>query len=190
MVLSRSGILLALALTCSTVLSQTKQISAGPVLDVPIGYSSSWFTAGPGLSLGYEVPLGERITGEAMLSYSFIGVASGAKPFFNKASIYHYQVGFKYFTGRYIQAGFYARAQIGYHGFFLREDGPAALPIETGLVMGTEYHIGLGAGAGYMLEHFDFSLQQNILFDRTGIAGVKPQQFITLRVAYLFNMDS
>lgn len=159
------------------------------MLAVPIGYSNQWFSVGGGVSFTYEHEAGERTSIEGMLGFVPMGVASEADQIISKAAWVPLTVAFKYYPGRRTQEGFYAGAHIGYQSLSIATRDTASLPIETGLAKGFEFHIGLGAMMGYKWEHFEVGLQNHLLLDRTGIAGVKPQQFIGLRFAYQLNFD-
>jgi Outer membrane protein beta-barrel domain len=172
------------------LMAQSKQVSLGLDLGLPLDPLSKEYTLLVGPSAGFELPIGDNLGITLNISYLLPQAKSDFKEVLSSATLLPIQAGVKYYFTE-SQNGFYGHAQIGVHSFsesFKAIDvaGIHVADAETK----SETNLSWAIGAGYQLEKFDIGLRYNMIMAGEAEAGAEtePKSYIGLRVAYLLSL--
>src|SRR6188768_3741837 len=94
----------------SSLLAQSKQLSFGADLFFPQGDFGKEFTMGVGPTLGFELPLGDKLGLTIQAGYDILMLKDEIKEVLDGASIIPAQAGLKYYFSE-SQKGLYAHGQ-------------------------------------------------------------------------------
>ncbi|HRH38543.1 MAG TPA: DUF3575 domain-containing protein [Flavobacteriales bacterium] len=171
------------------VSAQSKQISAGADVMLPMGDFGKEFTMAVGPSVGFELPVGDKLALTAQATYGIMLLKDDIKEVLNSATLIPLQAGVKYyFQGS--QNGLYAHAQVGVHMFSekFKENALFGLSAETESQTRTSF----GGGIGYQMDKLDFGLRYNMLLAGEEEEGSESDgwSYVGLRVAYLFALGN
>ncbi len=174
--------------------AQTNQLSLGVDLGLPMDPLSKEYTFIPGVSAGFELPLGTNMGLTLQAGYLIPQAKSDFTDVLSSASIIPVQAGLKYYFQEQ-QNGFYGHAQVGIHAFsesFKAIDvaGIHVADAETR----SETNLSWAIGAGYQLDKLDIGLRFNMIIpgdDAEAEGGeTEAKSYIGLRVAYLLALGA
>lgn len=188
--MKRQFLSLSLALAGSIgLLAQTKQLSLGVDLGLPLDPLSKEYTFIPGVSAGFELPLGTNMGLTVQAGYLMPQAKSDFSEVLSSSSLIPAQAGFKYYFQEQ-QKGFYGHAQIGIHAF--SESFKAIGPFEARTA--SETNLSWAIGTGYQLDKLDIGVRYNMIIpgDDAEAEGeeTEAKSYIGLRVAYLFALGA
>lgn len=180
---------------CTMAMAQENRFSAGLELGLPMGDFGEAYSIGFGVTLGYEIPVGDNLGFMAQAGYiSFGGKNMDVGPVSVKvdaAGMIPVQVGLKYyFTDN--QEGFYAGLLTGLHMQSVKEVTVSGTSIEEKNTMKSNF--GVAPLVGYMVtENIDLALRYQMIFAKgtevtsTGVEETTvTNSYIGLRAAYMF----
>lgn len=187
------------AALCGTLglMAQSKQISLGADLGLPLDPLSKEYTLLVGPTAGFELPLGDQLALTLQVSYLLPQAKSDFKEVLSSASMIPAQLGLKYFFQE-SQKGFYGHAQVGIHAFtesFKDYDETVdGVTVHFDGRSETQTLMSFAIGAGYQLDKFDLGLRYNMILPEADAeeAGAEPEakSYIGLRVAYLLSLGN
>ena len=191
--MKKQFITLSLALCGSLgLMAQSNQLSFGLDLGLPLDPLSKEYTFIPGISAGFELPVGDKLGITLQAGYLMPQPKSDFSEVLSSASMIPVQAGLKYYFQEQ-QKGFYGHAQIGIHAFSesfkaIEVAGIQVSDAETR----SETNLSWAIGAGYQLEKFDIGLRYNAIVPG-GDAEEEGEEteskgYIALRVAYLLSL--
>lgn len=181
---------LSLAL-CGSIglMAQSNQLSFGVDLGLPLDPLSKEYTFIPGISAGFELPVGTNLGITLQAGYLMPQAKSDFSEVLSSSSMIPVQAGLKYYFQEQ-QKGFYGHAQVGIHAFsesFKAIDiaGIHVADAETR----SETNLSWAIGAGYQLDKFDIGLRYNMIIPGEDAEEegeeTEAKSYIGLRVAYL-----
>lgn len=155
------------------LMAQSKQISFGADMSIPMGEFGEVNSFGIGPAVGFEYPVQDRLGLTAQLAYQFVSSKSDYKESGVHTTMMPLQVGAKYYFEE-AQQGFYGQAQLGLHTVAVHG---------MGLTLSST-NFSFAFGAGYQLEKLDFGLRINRITSSFG-----GSTYLGIRAAYLLNLD-
>jgi hypothetical protein len=175
----------------SGLLAQSKQISLGADLMLPQGDFSKEFSLGVGPTVGFELPLGDKLGLTIQAGYNILMLKDEIKEVLDGASIIPAQAGLKYYFME-SQKGLYAHGQVGIHAFSekFKENDLFGLEAETE----SKTNFSWGIGAGYQLAKLDIGVRYNMVMagEEEGESGGEEEgeslSYIGLRIAYILSL--
>ncbi len=184
-------------------MAQESRFSAGLELGLPMGDFGEFYGIGFGVTLGYEIPVGDNLGFMAQAGYiTFSGkdyetsvtvggttVTSSVEV--DNAGMIPVQVGLKYYFSDN-QEGFYAGLLTGLHMQSVKEVEVTTSGVEEKTTMKSNF--GIAPLVGYMLtENIDLALRYQMIFAKgtevtsTGVEETTvTNSYIGLRAAYMF----
>ncbi len=181
---------------CGVAMAQENRFSAGLELGVPMGDFGDGYGIGFGVSLGYEIPIGDNLGFMAQAGYiSFSGkdieVLGVTIAEAEAAGLIPVQVGLKYYFSEN-QAGFYAGLLTGVHMQSVKTIELTTTGFEESSEMQTNF--GIAPLIGYVVgENIDLSLRYQMIFAEgvevtaTGVEETTvTNSYLGLRAAYMF----
>lgn len=171
----------------SSLLAQSKQLSFGADVMLPQGDFSKEFSLGVGPTVGFELPVGDRIGITVQAGYNILMLKDDIKEVLDGATIIPAQAGLKYYFQE-SQSGLYAHGQLGIHSFTekFKENSLFGLSAESE----SKTNFSWGIGAGYQLSKFDIGVRYNTVTagESEGSEESSSLSYIGLRVAYILSM--
>ena len=185
-ILNYAGLLLA-----SGLMAQGHQISIGADLLMPQGDFSKEFSLGVGPTLGYELPVGDKVGITIQAGYDILMLKDEIKEVLEGATIIPAQAGLKYYFQE-SQSGVYAHAQAGIHAFSEKYKENALFGLEAETESKTNFSWGIGAG--YQLSKLDIGIRYNMVMageEEGGSDGEEEGEalsYIGLRIGYILSI--
>ncbi len=185
-ILNYAGLLLA-----SGLMAQGHQISIGADLLMPQGDFSKEFSLGVGPTLGYELPVGDKVGITIQAGYDILMLKDEIKEVLEGATIIPAQAGLKYYFQE-SQSGVYAHAQAGIHAFSEKFKENALFGLEAETESKTNFSWGIGAG--YQLSKLDIGIRYNMVMageEEGGSDGEEEGEalsYIGLRIGYILSI--
>lgn len=173
-------LLVAAAALAGGAMAQSNQLSFGVDLGLPMGDFGDVSSLIVGPTVGFELPVGEKVGVTVQAGYDIVMLKEEFKDFFDSYSMIPAQAGLKYyFQGP--QEGLYAHGQIGIH----------SSSVKVGDESESNTNMSWAIGAGYMMEKLDIGLRYNSISpDSDAADDAKASTYIGLRVAYLLNLGN
>lgn len=168
----------------TSLLAQSKQLSIGADVMLPQGDFSKEFSLGVGPSVGFELPVGDKIGITIQAGYNILMLKDEIKEVLDGATMIPAQAGLKYYFQE-SQNGFYGHAQVGVHSFTekFKENALFGLSEESE----SKTNLSFGFGVGYQLSKFDFGARYNIVTagESEGSEEAESLSYIGVRIAYI-----
>jgi hypothetical protein len=193
------------ALAATTMaMAQENRFSAGLELGLPMGDFGDAYSIGFGVSLGYEIPIGDNLGFIAQAGYiSFSGkdiessvtvggTTTTTSISVDAAGLIPVQVGLKYYVSDN-QEGFYVGLLTGVHMQSVKEIEVTSTGFEENSTMKTNF--GVAPMVGYMVtENIDLALRYQMIFaegvEVTSTGAIEEKtvtnSYLGLRAAYMF----
>lgn len=174
-----------------TLLSQSHQVSIGADLLLPQGDFSKEFSLGVGPTVGFELPVGDRVGITIEAAYDILMLKDEIKEVLDGATIIPAQAGLKYYFQE-SQSGIYAHAQAGIHAFSekFKENSLFGLEEETE----SKTNFSWAIGAGFQLSKLDIGVRYNMVMagEEEGESGGGEEgealSYIGLRIGYILSI--
>ena len=175
----------------SGLMAQSHQISIGADLLMPQGDFSKEFSLGVGPTVGFEVPVGDKVGITIQAGYDILMLKDEIKEVPDGATIIPAQAGLKYYFQE-SQSGVYAHAQAGIHAFSekFKENSLFGLEEETE----SKTNFSWAIGAGYQLSKLDIGIRYNMVMagEEEGDSGGEEEgealSYIGLRIGYILSI--
>lgn len=178
--------LAAMALAGSMA-AQSPQISLAADLGLPIGDFGDFASFIVGPSVGFELPVGDKLGVTAQIGYQFVSLKND-NPFIKSYSMIPVQAGLKYYFTEQ-QLGFYAHGQVGIHASTIKTEDFTILGVTVAGTSDSNTNLSYALGVGYQLEKLDLGLRYNAITpDGDAPDGAKSSSYIGLRIGYLLNL--
>ncbi len=185
---------------CMAAMAQSNRFSAGLELAMPMGDYADQAGFGFGATLGFELPVGDKLGVFANAGYITFGKKEQDLIFVKvstQQAMIPAQVGLKYYFNE-AQTGFYAMAMVGIHSVSSTAKSSVTFLGQTIETESTASDVFLSAapGVGYIVgENIDLSLRYQLIFAETTTAdpttgltvtSSATNSYLGLRAAYMF----
>jgi len=176
----------ALALA-GTMSAQSNQISIAADLGLPLGDFGDFASFIIGPSVGFELPVGDKLGITAQLGYQIVTLKDD-NPFIKSYTMIPVQAGLKYYFMDQ-QEGFYGHGQVGIHSSTIKTEDITILGVTIPGSSDSNTNLSWAIGLGYQMEKLDIGLRYNsIMPDGDAPDGTSSSSYIGLRVGYLLNL--